>query len=119
MSNKKKILVTGSNGFVAKNFIVKLNEESNYKILLFNRNNSLQDLNELVSKSDFIVHLAGENRPSDEKFFIEVNKGLTKKICDFARSENRNIPIIYFSSTQAVLENPYGRSKAAGEKEIL
>ena len=51
-----QILVTGSNGFIAKNLRVRL-KESNYNILEFKRGDSLQLLEQKIIKSnDYIVY---------------------------------------------------------------
>ena len=54
------ILVTGSEGFIAKNLILEL-ENFKYKIIKFDKNN-VNDLENKILKSDLIFHLAGENR---------------------------------------------------------
>ena len=108
------VLVTGSNGFIGKNLIVRLNELS-VQIAIYTRENSTQDLKELVKDADCIVHLAGENRPKDKKDFDIVNAGLTASICDAVRSSGKNTPIILASSTQAELDNAYGKSKLDAE----
>jgi len=111
------VLVTGSNGFIGKNLIVYLNELKIHTIV-YTRKNSTQDLPDLIIKSDFIVHLAGENRPIDEKDFDVVNAGLTLSICDVVRSSGKNIPIILASSTQSELDNAYGKSKLNAEAAV-
>ena len=108
------VLVTGSNGFIGKNLIVRLNE-LDIKVATYTRENSTQDLEDLIKDVDCIVHLAGENRPKDEKDFDVVNAGLTLAICDVVRSLGKNIPIILASSTQAELDNAYGKSKLDAE----
>ncbi|MDA9319267.1 NAD-dependent epimerase/dehydratase family protein [Candidatus Thioglobus sp.] len=108
------VLVTGSNGFIGKNLIVKLNELG-IAVLTYTRDNSIQDLPNLIRESDYIVHLAGENRPLDEKDFDLVNAGLTASICEVSRSIDRPVPIILASSTQAALGNAYGKSKLDAE----
>ena len=108
------VLVTGSNGFIGKNLIVHLNELA-INVQTFTRENSTQDLPDLIKKSDFIIHLAGENRPEDEKHFGPVNAGLTDSICESVRSVEKQIPIILVSSTQAILDNAYGKSKLEAE----
>ena len=108
------VLVTGSNGFIGKNLIIHLNE-LNINILTYTRENSIQDLPDLIKKSNFVIHLAGENRPKDEKDFNTVNVQLTKLICESIRSTGKHIPIIIASSTQAAFDNAYGKSKLEAE----
>jgi UDP-2-acetamido-2,6-beta-L-arabino-hexul-4-ose reductase len=108
------VLVTGAYGFIGKNLIVRLNE-LDIQVKTFTRENSTQDLEKLIKEADCIVHLAGENRPKDEKDFDVVNAGLTSSICDVVRSSGKNTPIILASSTQAELDNAYGKSKLDAE----
>ena len=100
-----------------ENLIIHLNELDMHTIT-YTRENSIQDLSDLIKKSDFIVHLAGENRPADEEDFDSVNTRLTESICEVVRSTGRKIPIILASSTQATLDNAYGKSKLAAETAI-
>jgi len=111
------VLVTGAYGFIGKNLIVRLNE-LDIQVTTYTRKNSTQDLGELIKGADCIVHLAGENRPKDEKDFDVVNAGLTLSICDAVRSSGKNIPIILASSIQAEYDNPYGRSKISAEMAV-
>jgi UDP-2-acetamido-2,6-beta-L-arabino-hexul-4-ose reductase len=111
------VLVTGAHGFIGKNLIVRLNE-LDIQVATYTRENSTQDLKELIKGANCIVHLAGENRPKDEKDFNVVNAGLTASICDAVRSLGKNTPIILASSTQAELENTYGKSKLDAEVSV-
>jgi UDP-2-acetamido-2,6-beta-L-arabino-hexul-4-ose reductase len=112
-----RVLVTGSNGFIGKNLIIRLNE-LDIQVLTYTRESSTQNLEELIKDTDFIVHLAGENRPKDEKDFDVVNAGLTISICDALRSSGENTPIILASSTQAEFDNAYGKSKLDAEASV-
>jgi UDP-2-acetamido-2,6-beta-L-arabino-hexul-4-ose reductase len=111
------VLVTGANGFIGKNLVIHLNELG-MRVMTYTRENSIQNLPDLIKKSDFIVHLAGENRPRDEEDFDIVNARLTTAICDIVRSSGKNIPIILASSTQAELDNAYGKSKLNAEATV-
>jgi UDP-2-acetamido-2,6-beta-L-arabino-hexul-4-ose reductase len=87
------VLVTGANGFIGKNLVIRLNE-LDIHTEAYTRENSAQNFPDLLKKTDFIVHLAGENRPEDEDYFELVNSGLTSLICDEIRLIEKDIPII-------------------------
>ena len=114
-----KILVTGSNGFIAKNFIQFLTEKSDIEILKFLRNSTLEELEQSVLAADWIVHLAGVNRPLNEQEFVDGNITLTEKIVDTLKKAAKNTPIILSSSIQAERDNAYGQSKLGGEQALL
>jgi UDP-2-acetamido-2,6-beta-L-arabino-hexul-4-ose reductase len=108
------VLVTGANGFIGKNLIVYLNDLG-IGVITYTRENSIKDLPDLIREADCIVHLAGVNRPLDEKDFNIVNSELTSSICEVVESIGRQVPFIFASSTQAVLRNAYGKSKLDAE----
>ena len=113
-----KILVTGSNGFIAKNLIQFLFEKNEVEILKVHRESSEQELKESILSADWIVHLAGINRPLNESEFIEGNVTLTEKITQTLREEHKLTPIILSSSIQADRDNAYGKSKLGGEQAL-
>lgn len=113
-----RVLVTGANGFIGKNLIVRLNEQG-VVANAFTHDMPLTDLPHLLSDVDFVFHLAGINRPKNEIDFYEGNKELTEYLCDLIRKSGRSIPILYTSSTQAELNNPYGASKLAAEQALV
>ena len=136
-----KILVTGSTGILGKALCPMLDKEGwqywacNSKI--FDVTNTKM-VNEIMNKIslDFIIHLAGfnnidaaEDNPDDA---FNVNQLGTKNMARIAKKHN--IPILYvstdnvFDGTSTIpykttdTTNPiniYGKSKLAGEKEIM
>lgn len=80
--SNSRIFVTGANGFIGKNFVVRLKELANITVTTFLRGDDVSLLPQLVSQVDAVVHLAGENRPVDEAAFAHVNAGLTSALCD-------------------------------------
>jgi len=113
-----KVLVTGADGFVANNLIVRLGELENFKVIKFSRLTSEDELPTLVADIDAVVHLAGVNRPLALEEFAAGNAGLTEKLCNALVACGRKIPVIFSSSTQAVFENPYGKSKREAENAL-
>lgn len=114
-----KVLVTGAHGFVSRNLIVRLQETKKYEILEYTRASSDEQLRTMVGQADFIFHLAGVNRPKEESEFVTGNLGLTEKLLGFRQDLEKNSPIVFSSSIQAVLDNPYGNSKKAAETALL
>ena len=113
-----KILITGSNGFLAKNLIYHLKEINDIELILFSKKNSLSQLESKLNKADFIFHLAGVNRPDHMKEFITGNKDLTDFIIKTLIKLNKKTPLLFSSSIQVKLNNEYGNSKKEAEDII-
>lgn len=113
-----KILVTGSNGFIGKHTSLKL-KRLGYEVFKYDINSTEEELNQYILNADFIIHLAGINRPLTIEEFYDGNANLTKKIVDLVLKNNKNTPIIFSSSIQATLDNDYGKSKKMGEDFLL
>ena len=121
-----KILVTGAQGFVGKNLCATLKNIAEGKDKSFgaiditdiygfdiDTDPTLLDL--YCKECDFVFHLAGVNRPKEESEFLEGNFGFTSTLLDTLKKHNNTCPVMISSSIQASLDNPYGRSKKAGE----
>jgi UDP-2-acetamido-2,6-beta-L-arabino-hexul-4-ose reductase len=115
----KKILITGSEGFVGKNLKYLLDGREDIAVLEHNRGNTDQELLDKLKATDYLIHLAGINRPVNHDEFEKVNFGLTKKILSMLEDEDKDIPIIFSSSTQVLEDNPYGKSKLKAEEILL
>lgn len=114
-----RVLITGANGFLAKNLRSYLELRGDIEILPHTRDSSREELRNFVEQADFIFHLAGSNRPLDENEFVVDNFELTEQIISILRELARQTPLLVTSSAQAELDNPYGRSKLAAEKAAL
>ena len=93
-----RVLITGANGFIGNNLLVRLSELPGMAVGTFVRSDDAAKLPALVAQADAVVHLAGENRPADEAAFAQVNAGLTQALCDALRTElaetGRKLPIV-------------------------
>lgn len=114
----KNILVTGASGFIGKNLCAQLELLGDVKVLKFTRENTPADLAAFVKEANFIYHVAGINRPENEKEFQIGNVDLTKHIIDTLRDNNKHTPLLLTSSAQATLSNPYGESKRDAEAVV-
>ena len=77
----------------------------------------------LLRDADIVFHLAGVNRPQNPAEFQSGNADLTRQLADavaqVARESGRAVPVVYTSSTQADLDNSYGRSKREAEQVLF
>lgn len=113
-----KILITGADGFIGRNLCLRLQEAGYADLVKIDRASSEDELESGLQEADFIYHLAGINRPKNVEEFAEGNSNLTQRIVDTLLAKQKKTPIMISSSIQAELDNAYGQSKAAAEKEI-
>jgi len=114
-----RILVTGSNGFLGTNLRHRLRETPEHTVDRACRDTPADALERMAATADFVFHLAGVNRPPDPRDFQTGNVDFTAALRAALARAGRPIPIVYASSTQAALDNPYGRSKKAAEDLLL
>lgn len=114
-----KVLITGSKGFIGRNLVAELKNNNQIEVMEYHRNTSEDLLDEYCQKANFVFHLAGINRPKIESEFMEGNVKLTEKLLSLLNKHNNTCPIMISSSTQAELDNAYGKSKSAGEQLVF
>lgn len=121
------ILVTGAKGFVGKNLCSQLENIANKKarwykvdpditLFKYDIDSTPEELDEYCQKADFVFNLAGVNRPKDQDEFMKGNFGFASLLLDTLKKHHNTCPVMISSSSQAALDNPYGRSKKAGEE---
>lgn len=114
-----KILVTGAKGFIGKNLIAELRNRKYDYIFEYDKETNPKLLDEYCKNTDFVFHLAGVNRPKEQSDFMEGNFKFTSDLLDTLKKHKNNCPVMISSSAQAKLDNPYGKSKKAGEDLLL
>lgn len=124
-----KILVTGAKGFLGKNLCETLKNIRDGKdkthgvivdeIYEFDIDTPKEKLSEYCKTADFVFHLAGVNRPETEDEFMTGNFGFTSELLSKLKKFQNKASVMVSSSIQAALDNPYGKSKKAGEELIF
>ncbi len=115
----KNVVVTGAAGFVGKNLVVALQRLEGICLTSITSEDESSVLDKALLEADVVFHLAGVNRPKDEEEFATGNAGLTSYITSFLEQNNRTPKIVLPSSSQAALDNPYGKSKKEAEDAVL
>ena len=124
------ILITGAKGFVGKNLCAALKNirdgkdksyriDTDLEIFEYDIDTDERLLDEYCQRADFVFNLAGVNRPETEEEFMEGNFGFASKLLGCLKKYNNTCPVMVSSSIQAALDNPYGKSKKAGEDLIF
>ena len=113
-----KVLVTGASGFIGKHMCLAL-EDNGHIVLPFDRGNTDEDLVSYIKEANYVIHLAGINRPLTPSEFYDGNTNFTIKLVEYIKKYNKDIPVIMSSSTQASLDNDYGKSKKEAEDYLF
>jgi len=112
------VVVTGANGFIGRNLSVRL-AEIGWEVIGIGSDTGTAVLDEALSRAEFVFHLAGINRPTETAEFHTGNVEVTRRLCERLAATGRRIPLVYSSSIQAEINNPYGLSKRRAEEAIV
>lgn len=140
-----RIAMTGATGFVGKNLIRYLQQNSTHEILEIGRSVA-SDKNDFITFEDFrknsapydaFVHMAGKahdiKKAADEDEYFTVNYQLTREMFDNFRNSSATT-FVYLSSVKAVADLPegtvteemppnpltlYGQSKLKAENHLI
>ena len=119
MEKNSPILITGAGGFVGKNLVATLRTAGYTDLMLFEKDDTPETLADYCRRAAFVVHLAGINRPTDPSQFYTGNAGLTDTLLTDLEAAGNTAPVLVTSSTQAELDNDYGKSKRQAEEAIF
>lgn len=112
------ILVTGANGFIGKNLCLGL-VDKNHQIFKYDIETPKEELDYFIANADFVIHLAGINRPLSVEEFYDGNVNLTIQLIDLLKKQNRKIPLLLSSSIHAASNTDYGKSKKLAEDAVF
>ena len=111
-----KILITGAKGFVGKNLVAELKNKGYTDIFEYDIDTPQDLLDGYCKEADFVFNLAGVNRPENPDEFMQGNFGFADRLFGLLKKHNNKCPVMISSSIQAERDNPYGKSKLAGEE---
>ena len=112
-----KVLVTGAKGFVGRNLCLTLEQMPDVEVMKYDLGDEAK-LDEYTATCDFVMHLAGVNRPKDPAEFKTGNMVFTEDILEKLAARPNPPPVLLSSSIQAALDNDYGKSKLAAEAAV-
>lgn len=124
------ILVTGAKGFIGKNLIatlvnIKVGNDNSFgldndlTIYEYDVDTDIELLDMFCKNADFVFNFAGVNRPLDSKDFMKGNSDFLSQMLALLKKHNNTCPVMFASSIQAELDNPYGESKRSGENLLI
>ena len=132
-----KVLITGAKGFVGRNLCAALRairqgsdrrrdhavcaDPAELELYEYDLDCEAQLLDRYCKDCDFVFHLAGVNRPVDEKAYMEGNVAFSAELLNTLKKYGNTCPVMLASSAQATLEgrwagSEYGKSKRAAEE---
>ncbi|MBP3390228.1 MAG: capsular polysaccharide biosynthesis protein CapF [Clostridia bacterium] len=125
------ILITGAKGFVGRNLTaaleaIKAGKDKTHPALsvgelyLYDIDSTPELLETACKNADFVINLAGVNRPQNPEEFMQGNFGFGSTLLETLKKYSNTCPVILSSSIQATCigryDSEYGRSKKAGEE---
>lgn len=111
----RRVVVTGARGFIGRNLMVALGRHDDVEAAGFDVDDPPEALWTALSRVDVVYHLAGVNRPQYPVEFQTGNVGFTAELCSHLDEAGGRPAVVFASSLQAELDNPYGASKLAAE----
>lgn len=113
-----RVLVTGARGFLGRHVTSLLAFQPDVTTLAATRATTPAELCELAAQADAVIHLAGVNRPTDEREFETGNVALTRDLVSALEAAGRKATLVLASSSRADEDTPYARSKRGAEAAV-
>lgn len=113
-----KVLITDGCAFLGRNLAAHLRGRDDCETFVVDQETSRADLQQGLIAADIVFHVGGVYRSTDPTEFERGNAGFTKQLCDILRHGGRAPKIVFESSIQADLQNPYGASKLKAEDTL-
>ena len=104
-----RIVVTGADGFIGKNLRVRLRELGLSDVVAITREHQRERARGDRRRAPISCSICRRQSAAGRAEFVAGNAGFHRSaVCSAALRPARRTPIVYASSTQAALDNPYG-----------
>lgn len=117
--SRLSVVVTGAEGFIGRNLILKMSAEGGFDIRPIVRQSTADQLAAALEGADFVIHLAGVNRPREAAEFAIGNHHATELLIAAIEASGCAMPVAFASTSRASEDTPYGRSKKAAEDALM
>lgn len=111
---KKKIGITGRNGFIGTHVYNVLSlQPDKYELIEIKQTHwdNVDHFYELINSCDAVIHLAGVNRHTNSDFIYDENIRLAELLVNVLYKVKHPIQLIFSSSLQEHTDAPYGKAK--------
>lgn len=111
---KKKIGITGRNGFIGTHVYNVLSlQPDKYELIEIKQTHwdNVDHFYELINSCDAVIHLAGVNRHTNSDFIYDENIRLAELLVNVLYKVKHPIQLIFSSSLQENTDTPYGKAK--------
>ena len=111
---KKKIGITGRNGFIGTHVYNVLSlQPDKYELIEIKQTHwdNVDHFYELINSCDAVIHLAGVNRHTNSDFIHDENIRLAELLVNVLYKVKHPIQLIFSSSLQEHTDAPYGKAK--------
>lgn len=112
------VLVTGAAGFIGRHVVEALCRRGGLRVVGLDRDSPSEALPRALDEAHVVFHLAGVNRPETPEEYQAGNVGFTQALCAALEDRGRQPLVVFTSSIQAALDNPYGTSKRLAEEAL-
>jgi UDP-2-acetamido-2,6-beta-L-arabino-hexul-4-ose reductase len=109
-----KIAITGEKGFLGTHLTNYFKNNSEFEVITLGRNYLVNT--DKIKEADYLIHAASIHRNPDPEVVYLHNMEIHKQLVSFLSNNHLKINVIFISSIQEYLDNPYGRSKAEGKR---
>ena len=99
---------------MGRHLCLALRRQGGCEVLEFDVRHAPENLPVLAARADLVFHLAGVNRPKEEKEFTDGNASLTRRLCDCLAKTGRQTPLALSSSIQAEAGQPLWPQQEGG-----